>query len=240
MEIEVKKPVRFFFFFGLFLTLVLLGVRTCNKRRVLEEVVEVEKILNENKRDLSSDKESMGVKISKDKSFDVSNSDELKGFELDSNQKESKPKAPKKTNVKGTKNTAQLVKDIKKSREIAKQIKKPQVRNTKLNELYKKKVVREKQGDLTPPLKPNMKILVSGQGYALDEVSLAKLKGAIKLNFNLNKIKILLFSKDPQGRSLVVKKAELKSSLIRAGLKTSVDIDFEIIERSGYAEVHFY
>ena len=50
--IEVKKPIRFFFFFASFLTFVLLGVRACNQQRTLEEVVEIEKILNEKHKEL--------------------------------------------------------------------------------------------------------------------------------------------------------------------------------------------
>ena len=92
---------------------------------------------------------------------------------------------------------------------------------------------------LKPP-KPKMKILVSGRGYALDGRSQAKIKGAIKLNSRTNKVEVLIFSEDPQGRSLVVKKAELKSALIRAGLRTTVSLDFKTVDRKGYAEILFY
>jgi outer membrane biosynthesis protein TonB len=249
--IEVKKPIRFFFFFGLFLSFVLLGVRACNDRRTQEEVAEVEKILSENERELIPSKESMVSDSPEGKELNLSNSDELGDFESEGPskvadvKKPAKPKKPTQTS-KPKASTKEPTKP--KSESLRAQVtirpkpRKPVVPAVDKAE-SKKEMSAPKKTEATNAdanLQPKMKILVSGQGYVLDGISQAKLKGAISLNSNPTKVKVLLFSEDPQGRSLVVKRAELNSALIRAGLSTSAKIEFEIVNRSGYAEVLFF
>ena len=248
--IEVKKPIRFFFFFGLFLAFVLLGVRACNERRTMEEVAEVEKILNENKRELIPSKEG-DTFVDSEKDLNSSNASELDIFESSgktqkstSNTKKKTKEKPKKSEVRVKKNTAQAVINVRPKKE--EKSKKPVVVAEKTEPVKetrapKPSIIQDAVDEVINDKEtPKMSIVVSGQGYALDGISQAKLKGAIKLNSSPSKVKILVYSKDSQGRSPVVKRAELKSALIRAGLSTSVLIDFESVDRTGYAEVLFY
>ena len=251
--IEVKKPIRFFFFFGLFLAFVLLGVRACNERRTLEEVAEVEKILNENRRDLIPSKEPLNADSPKGKKLNLSNSDELQGFKASDSDKASKIK--KKTSKASPPKKAKVVKKRKEAPKKPVVSKKPKsvkvAKASNKDQKSKKPSTQKASGSSnstnsssnpssTSSGQPKMKILVKGQGYVLDGISEAKLKGAVKLNSNPSRVEVLLFSEDTQGRSLVVKRAELKSALLRAGLSTRVDVEFKTVERKGYAEILFY
>lgn len=259
--LEVKKPIRFFFFFGLFLAFVLLGVRACNERQTKQEVAEVEKILNENKRDLvpSKNQDLSPNEISVDEQIRNaknnlmdSNSKELGAFE--SSKKPSikikaKSESGKKTTLNIVKDTSKAVINVrpKKSKDIKSVKEKTVVAKKEVQKKVEKKVVKapikkaeKKIVGQKSSYAVRMRILVSGQGYKLDAISQAKLKGAIKLNSKPGKVKVLVFSDDSQGRSLVVKRAELKSALIRAGLSTSTNIVFETVSGTGYAELIFY
>jgi len=245
VNVEVKKPIRFFFFFGLFLVFILFGVKACNDRRTEQEVAEIEEILNDYDNELipsriapdGDNNKDSSQKVSK-KSLKDSNEDELSSFSS---------KKPTKLKVDRSKAKAVIQVRSKKDKEIE------SAATPKIAEKSEKKSVSDviapsKSVNKTSKVASNTKsagsskirVSVDGEPYKLNAISLAKLKGAVKLYPKPNRVEIQIFSQDAQKRSSVVKQAEIKSTLIRLGLPTNTKMDFKTLDKVGFADVVFY
>lgn len=237
-KVEIAKPVRFTIFFILFLTFVLLGVKACNDQKLNTEVAEIEELLKENTdedeaaEEANATEEETELKTSETTKTDTEmvsakNSEELSDF------KEALPAAKKEKKKKPVKASATInVKAApeKKAPEKKKEIKKAEV----------SKKTQAPKNTVEKTTKPKMTLKVSGANYKLDDISNAKLKGAIRINKNPSKIEAVGFIGAGSNTSPIVKANEIKSTLIRLGVSTKVEIKTTTEEGEGYGEVRFY
>lgn len=255
VSVEVKKPIRFFFFFGLFLVFILFGVKACNDRRTEQEVAEIEEILNDydnelipsriapNDKDISDSKSEpknakesgeSDKKLSSKKNLEDSNDNELSLFssKKPTKLKVDRSKAKAVIQVRSKKDNTTKSESTLKSAD--KSEKKP------LSDVVTTSKDLNKFSNSNSSGGSKIRVSVDGEPYKLNAISLAKLKGAVKLYPKPDRVEIQIFSQDTQKRSSVVRQAEIKSTLIRLGLPTNTKIDFKTLDKVGFADVVFY
>lgn len=235
-KVEIAKPVRFTVFFILFLTFVLLGVKACNDQKLNEEVAEIEELLKD-----EADEEAQSL------TQDEVSADEDQEKDKDKETQDDQNEAAKTDTKKVSAKNSQELSDFKKES--------PKKKTAKASATINVKAASEKKKALEKPAakkpeasknavekdnKPKMRLKVSGKGYSLDDISKAKLKGAIRINKNPSKIEAVGFVGSGSNTSPIVKANEIKSTLIRLGVGTKVEIKTTTEKGEGYGEVRFY
>lgn len=256
-KIEIAKPVRFTVFFLLFLTFVLLGVKACNDQKLNTEVAEIEELLEDQSDKAQSNNTSDGktptqpekkgeeiqAKATND-AFDK-NSQELSDFKTASpDNKSLKSKSSKQTSSIKKINSNETKPGTKKKAVKASATINVKAATTK-NKTSKPKAASKPNTSTSAETKksnsaPKMRLKVSGADYKLDSISNAKLKGAIQINKNTAKIEAVGFISAGSSASPIVKANEIKSTLLRLGVDTKVEIKTITEKGEGYGEVRFY